>query len=136
MRSSPSSQIALARSVPHSALLSVAPPPPRLGGSSVVAPPPPGAATDFFSDADADDIYARIRGVDWSTEKLPIDLPDPCFVELPPARFPFDVTPGPFAPEPPRRHVDLLLAFALIFIASLASVALGLGLGWLAATLN
>ncbi|NDV87995.1 hypothetical protein GTW51_14920 [Aurantimonas aggregata] len=45
-------------------------------------------------------------------------------------------TSGPFDAAPPRRYVDLFVAIPVLLIATLAAVALGLGLGWLAANLN
>jgi hypothetical protein len=131
MRSAPLSQIALSRTAV------AAPPPPGRGGmsagrppcadgSSVVVPPPPGAAADIFFDADAAELSARLRGVDWSVPDapLPIDLPD----ELPAS--------GPFFVISTRDPVDALMTAVIIVLASLASVAVGLGLGWLAVILN
>ncbi|MEF2553227.1 hypothetical protein VQ042_18000 [Aurantimonas sp. A2-1-M11] len=88
---------------------------PSAAGSAPVAATPPKSAT----------------GAAW-----PIDLPDE-------HDAPRTYRAGPFFDPatdtmivPVRATGDVLLVATLILIASLASVAIGLGLGWMAATLN
>ena len=92
---------------------------PSAAGSAPVAATPPCAATG-----------AADRG------RWPIDLPDDHDAPRAHRAGPFFDPTTDTMVVPVRASGDVILIGTLLLIATLASVAIGVGLGWLAATLN